>query len=153
MATLGTLCFIEKDGKFLMQLKNDKKFGGGRWNAPGGKTKENESIEQGVIREVFEETGLKIKNPKHSAVLNFYNNQEFAWAVHVFSASDFDGEIKSSEEGELKWMDKDSLPYAQMWEDDKHWVPLIVDGKKFEADFHFRKDFKDIFKWAITEVQ
>jgi len=152
MATLGTLCFIEKEGKYLMQLKDDKKFGGGRWNAPGGKTKENESVEQGVVREILEETGLKIRNAKKRAVLNFFNGDEFAWAVHVFATKDFEGKVKSSEEGELKWMDKGSLPYAQMWEDDRHWVPLVTEGKNFEANFHFKENFKDIFKWSVKLV-
>jgi len=152
MTTQGTLCFIEKDGKYLMQFKKSTKFGGGRWNAPGGKTKENESVEDGVAREILEETGLNIRSVKKQALLNFYNADEFAWAVHVFTTDDFEGEIRDSEEGELKWMDKNSLPYAQMWEDDKHWVPLMMEGKKFEANFHFKENFTDIFKWSVKLV-
>ena len=152
MTTQGTLCFIEKEGKYLMQKKASNKFGGGMWNAPGGKALDGETSEACVAREVFEETGLKVKNLKHHGILNFFNGDEFAWAVHVFTAGDFEGEFKESEEGELKWMDKNKLPYAEMWEDDKHWVPLVMEGKKFEADFHFKENFKDIFKWSVKLV-
>lgn len=150
--TEGTVCFIEKDGKYLMQLKDDKKFGGGRWNAPGGKMKEGENAEQGATREVLEETGLRIRNLKKRAMLNFFNGDEFAWSVHVFTTKDFEGEVRASEEGKLEWMDKNKLPFQQMWEDDMHWVPLVMEGKKFEADFHFKENFKDIFKWSVRLV-
>ena len=62
MTVYGTLCFIIKDNKVLLQKKSNEKFGGGRWNMPGGKRKDNENLEDCATREVLEETGLKVRN-------------------------------------------------------------------------------------------
>lgn len=153
MTTKGTLCFIEKNGKYLMQKKASIKFGGGMWNAPGGKALDGETLEECATREVSEETGLRVKNLKHRGVLKFFNAGDFAWAVHVFITSDFEGELKESEEGKLEWMDKSALPYADMWEDDKHWVPLMMEGKHFEGDFHFKENFQGLVSWNVREAR
>ncbi len=153
MATDGTLCFIEKDGKFLMQRKESARFGGGKWNAPGGKALDGETPEECAVREVLEETGLKVSGLKKHGVLHFTVEGKPFWSVHVFATGKFEGTPNNGGEGELKWMDKEDLPYAEMWPDDSHWVPLLVKGKKFEGKFDFKEDLKGFREVLLKEAE
>lgn len=152
MTTTGTLCFIERDGKFLMLRKADKLFGGGKWNAPGGKIADGETAETCAAREVLEETGLEAKNLEHRGLLNFFNAGKLDWSVHVFVTHEFNGSPKAGREGELRWIAKDDLPFDQMWEDDQHWLPMMLEGKRFEGNFYFMKDFQKLLKCSIKEL-
>lgn len=152
MTINGTLCFVEQDGKFLMLKKADKLFGGGKWNAPGGKVKEGETLEQCAMRETLEETGLNIKNIEKRGVLNFFTGGKFEWSVHVFLSDDFEGQPKSGEEGQVRWIEKGKLPFDSMWEDDRHWLPLLLDGKKFEGWFYFTENFQKLTRWSLKEM-
>ena len=152
MATICTLCYIHKDDHVLLQKKAKGLFGGDKYNAPGGKLQENESIEECAIREVKEETGLDVKNLKNHGVLHFYNGDESSVSiiVHVFSTKEFSGELKKvTREGVHQWTHKDQMPFEGMWEDDKWWVPFMFEGKEIEAHFYFEKDFGPVYKHKI----
>jgi len=138
----ATLCHIIKDRKFLLQKKSQGLFGGGKWNGVGGKLKTSESPEECARREVLEETGLKILDLKYHGVLNFYfgDRKELDWVVHVFSTRNPQGEPKSGEEGILEWFSFEEIPFAKMWEDDKHWIPLLFEGKRFQGKFYFDEE-------------
>lgn len=140
------LCYIKKDGKYLLQLKAKNRFGGGLWNAPGGKVKSGETAEEAVKREIKEETGLNIEKAEHMGSIEFFNGARKTrpdWVVEVFLSSKFNGtQMKESEEGKLQWFSKEEIPLDQMWPDDKHWLPLMLDGKKFHGKFFFEEDGK-----------
>ena len=153
METDGTLCFVEKNGKYLMQKKESTKFGGGKWNAPGGKMLPGESPEACAVREVMEETGLKVSDLKNHGVLHFTVEGKPFWSVHVFATGKFEGTLSNGGEGELKWMDKENLPYAEMWPDDSHWVPFLIKGKKFEGMFDFTEDLKGFKEVSLREAK
>tara|TARA_Y100000310_G_scaffold278642_1_gene297181 strand:+ start:7448 stop:7912 length:465 start_codon:yes stop_codon:yes gene_type:complete len=136
----ATLCFIKKNNKVLLQKKAKGLYGEHKYNAPGGKLKPNESPESGVAREVKEETGLSISNlTKHGQVAYYENNPHSpAWVVHVFSTNNFSGEIiTNNREGILEWIHQDNMPYDKMWANDKDWISLLLQNKKFKAEFHF----------------
>jgi len=155
MAILATLCFICKDGKILLQRKANGRFGAGKWNMPGGKVKENESIQDAVKREVEEETGLKLKDVFQVGKINFFfiGQKEPAWVVHVFEANGFEGKEIASDEGELKWFDKAEIPFEQMWPDDKFWYPLMLNGEIFEGYFYYTEGFAKLLKHKILKVK
>ncbi len=138
----ATLCAIVRDGRILLQRKAAGRFGEGKWNGAGGKLKPGEAPADGVIREVLEETGLRISEPRRHGVLDHYfgDRSAPAWSVHVFSATDFDGEPVGGEEGELRWFRVGEIPYGEMWEDDAHWLPLLVGGRDFDGAFYFNED-------------
>ena len=142
MTVEATLCHIIDGGRLLLQRKSAGLFGEGKWNGVGGKLKEGESPREGAAREVFEETGLTVSNLKPHGVLNFFFGQrkEPDWVVHVFSTSTFEGEPRPSEEGVLRWFAFDETPYDEMWQDDEHWLPLLLEGKRFSGDFYFNED-------------
>jgi 8-oxo-dGTP diphosphatase len=111
IAELTVLCLIQKDGKILLQnrLKTD-------WQGyafPGGHIEVGESIVDAVVREVMEETGLTITDPKLCGVKQFplkdgkYENGRYL--VFLFRADKFTGEVTSSDEGEMRWIAKDEL--------------------------------------------
>ncbi|MEM5812703.1 MAG: NUDIX domain-containing protein, partial [Candidatus Aenigmatarchaeota archaeon] len=114
--TVGcTLCCLRKNGKILLQMKTPGLFGGGKWNGPGGKIKQKERPEKAAEREVFEETGLKIRNLKRHGILEFYNNNKKKpdIKVYVFSTSSFSGKIRHSKEGLLRWFPESIIPYEK----------------------------------------
>ena len=151
----ASLCILLKEGKILLALKK-RRFGMGKWNGIGGKRKEDETIEQSAIRESQEETGIIITSMRKVATMNFYFPQDSAnkdWnqQVIVFVVDKWDGEPAESEEMLPKWFNLSEIPYDEMWDDDKHWLPKVLEGKVIEADFLFGGDQK-IQEFRIKEV-
>jgi len=155
MTIYGTICYIMRDGKALLIRKEEGEFGGGKLNAPGGKMEEGETPEDCVVREVREETGLALSGVKRHGLLNFYfgEKEEPEWVVYVFSSTSFSGETKRSEEGPLEWVKLSSLPYDEMWEDDRHWVPLLLEDKAFSGDFYFNEAGDKLLRYSLSEVK
>lgn len=153
MATTATLCFIIRNDEVLLLLKTAGRFGGGLWNGLGGKLGRDETPLECVRREVAEESGLEIDNPKRQGTLEFRfgDDTERDWVVHVFSATDFRGELRSSDEGDLRWFAFRDIPYDQMWEDDHHWLPLLLRGASFRGSFRFDSEGKKILSYDLTE--
>jgi 8-oxo-dGTP pyrophosphatase MutT (NUDIX family) len=149
----AVLCYINKGNQYLLLLKSKGKFGEGFWNAPGGKIEPNESPEAAAKREVLEETGLKVLELTKAGSLKFFfgkAKQKPDWFVEVFVCSKFEGEPKESKEGRLGWFRKNALPYDEMWADDRHWLPLLTQGKRFEGTFIFSEDSKELLGSSIT---
>lgn len=115
----------------------------------------NEKPEDAARREVLEETGLRILELTEAGSLKFYfgKDKQFPdWFVTVFVSSKFEGKPTESKEGKLRWFKKDSIPYGTMWADDVHWLPLLLQGKKFQGTFIFSADSKELLSSAITLV-
>ncbi|MBI2913893.1 MAG: 8-oxo-dGTP diphosphatase [Chloroflexi bacterium] len=139
MTIEATVCLVRRDGKLLLQKKASERFGGGKWDGPGGKLRPGESPADGVVREVEEETGLRIIDPafRGSFEVYFGAGDQPDWVVHVFSGSRFGGELRPSDEGELRWFPEDQLPYEEMWPSDPHWLPDVLAGRRFQATLWF----------------
>ncbi|MBI4181878.1 MAG: 8-oxo-dGTP diphosphatase [Candidatus Aenigmarchaeota archaeon] len=146
----ATLCYLFKDGKVLLQKKAEGKFGGGKWNAPGGKIKSMETPVKAAIREVAEETGLKVEKVQPAGVLQFFDEGGHVFLVHVFRSDRFSGEPRPSREGELQWFPATRLPLEEMWEDDRYWLPALLEGKPFRGSFLFTKGFKSLVKHEVV---
>ena len=140
---LATLCYVKHNGKTLMVHRNKKPgdIHAGKWNGLGGKFEEGESPEGCVIREVQEESGLVIQNPRLHGLLVFTNFKGTDWYVFVFTATEFNGELTaSSPEGRLEWVDDDNLTSLNLWESDRIFLPWIEAGKFFSAKFEYEGD-------------
>jgi 8-oxo-dGTP pyrophosphatase MutT (NUDIX family) len=152
----AVLCYINKDGEYLLLLKSKGRFGEGYWNAPGGKIEHGETPEDAAKREVLEETGLRVNELDEAGHLRFYfgeNKIRADWEVTVFVTSKFEGgNLSESREGKLKWFQKDKLPYDEMWADDKEWLPLLVEGRRFSGEFVFSEDSKRLLNASVTLV-
>jgi 8-oxo-dGTP diphosphatase/2-hydroxy-dATP diphosphatase len=145
-----TPCIIHKDSKILLGMKK-RRFGAGFWNGFGGKVKEGESIEEAAKRETKEEIGVVPLDLKKMGILKFqFKGEPEILEVHVFSCSNFEGEIKETEEMAPKWFKIEQIPFDQMWPDDKYWLPLLLKGKNFEGEFHF--DGRKLIDYQIREM-
>lgn len=154
--TQATLCLLIREDKILLAMKK-RSFGIGKWNGAGGKLdfeKGDKDIVDAVIRETKEEIGVLIKNPEKVGILHFHFPYKKEWDqdVHLFLAKNWEGELKESEEMAPKWFRINEIPYSQMWDDDKHWLPHILGGKKLEADFIFKEGEK-IDKYNVKIVE
>lgn len=127
-----TLCYLEKGNSYLMlhriKKKNDINFD--KWIGIGGKFEDKESPEDCVIREALEETGLCIK-PRYRGIVTFVSDEyETEW-MHLFTATEFSGQIKECEEGVLEWIDKKELLSKQIWEGDRIFLELLEKDSPF----------------------
>ena len=149
-----TLVFVFRDGQVLLGLKK-RGFGEGLWNGFGGKVNEGETILEGAIRELNEESGLTGKNLEKVALLYFDFEKDLGkykeLEIHVFKTSTFEGEIVESDEMLPKWYNLSEVPYQDMWPDDIYWYPIMFAGKLFKAQFKF-SDEKTLLSQEITEV-
>ncbi|MBU1201344.1 MAG: 8-oxo-dGTP diphosphatase [Nanoarchaeota archaeon] len=134
-----TLCFVHEDDRILLAMKK-RGFGAGRWNGYGGKVEEGEGIEESAKREVFEESSMNVRELERMAVIDF-EFDDSVLTVHVFEALSYEGEAVETDEMKPKWFSKDEIPYDSMWDDDKLWLPLFIEKKKFLG--YFRFDEKD----------
>ncbi len=136
----ATLCFVRKNGHVLLGLKK-LGFGAGKWNGFGGKVEEGETVEQAAARELFEESGLRAELVKHGELtFQFANKPEWNQVVHVFVATSWSGNPIESDEMLPKWTSEKELPFDKMWVDDKHWLPLVLEGKVVRGSFLFDGD-------------
>jgi 8-oxo-dGTP diphosphatase len=112
----------------------------GKWNGLGGKFEAGETPEECVIREVCEESGLTVRNPKLCGLLMFPKFKENDWYVFVFTANEFSGELINSPEGRLEWIRDDKVLDLNLWASDHIFMPWIQAGKFFSAKFEYEGD-------------
>lgn len=107
---LTNMCLIEdENGNVVMQVRDPKRYSWSGYALPGGHIEAHEGLVESVIREVKEETGLTIKNPQLVGMKHWYTKEDERYLVFLYRASDFDGEIHSTEEGEIKWVARKDL--------------------------------------------
>lgn len=130
---LTTLCYIEKDNKYLMlnRIKKKEDINKGKWIGVGGHFEMGETPEECVKREVLEETGLRLTSYKVRGILTFVQNSNFTEYIWLFTADGFEGEIKECNEGVLKWIDKDKIYDLNLWEGDKVFLDLLNKREEF----------------------
>lgn len=128
-----TLCYIEKDGKYLMihrsNLKNDGSQG--KWMGIGGHFEEGESPYDCVVREAREETGLILLKPEYRGVVTFDSDKYECEQMHLFTCREFEGQLGDCNEGELCWVDKEKVKDLNMWCGDLVFLKLIEEPRDF----------------------
>jgi 8-oxo-dGTP diphosphatase len=142
MMILATLCYVKRDGCTLMIHRNKKAndIHEGKWNGLGGKFETGETPEECVIREVLEESGLCIRDPKLCGLLMFPNFKGNDWYVFVFTAKEFTGGLTDSPEGHLEGIPDNKIPDLNLWESDHIFMPWIQAAKFFSAKFEYEGD-------------
>lgn len=154
MTTYATLCFPVRDGQVLLLRKAEGLWGGGKWNGPGGKLLPGEDPEDGAAREVREETGLWVQDLSFAGVLRFrFGDEELpSWVVYVFTAHRFSGSPVAGREGTLAWHRVDRLPLEAMWEDDRFWLPRVLEGRRVWAEFRFDAGADHLEEGRVVEL-
>jgi len=136
---LATLCYVKHHGQTLMihRIKKANDIHEGKWNGLGGKLEPGESPEQCVIREVREESGLEIYQPRYHGLLIFADFKGDDWYVWVFTADQFSGELIDSNEGRLQWIPDEEVPKLNLWPSDLIFLPWLEADKIFSARFQY----------------
>ncbi|HTK03207.1 MAG TPA: 8-oxo-dGTP diphosphatase [Alphaproteobacteria bacterium] len=144
----ATLVFLIRNDEILLAMKK-RGFGEGKWNGVGGKREiTDKSIDDAAKREAYEEIGVSSLSLEKVAEINFYwaTKPEGTMQVTVFLSNKWDGEPADTDEMTPKWCGQKNIPYDQMLEDEQYWLPLVLEGKKLEADFLFDEEQKLIEK-------
>ncbi len=139
--------FVVKDGQILL-IEKKRGHGQGKINGPGGKIDPGESPLECAIREAEEELCISVKNPHKVAELWFEMSDYPPLLCHVFLASEFEGQPTETAEAVPLWAPLGEIPYPRMWEDDTHWLPLVLAGESLIGKFRFEGErmlSKEIF--------
>ncbi|MBQ6847756.1 MAG: 8-oxo-dGTP diphosphatase [Clostridia bacterium] len=122
-----TLCYIEKDGCYLMlhRVKKENDLNRDKWVGIGGKFEIGESPEECNARETLEETGLTLNSARYCGIVTFVSDKWGTEYMHLFHSDDFSGEIKECDEGDLEWIKKSDLYSLPLWAGDKIFLRLI----------------------------
>lgn len=150
----ATLCFIQ-EGERMLLIKKKRGVGEGLFNGPGGKIEGDETPQECAIRETREETGVHIPEDaveKRGELRFVFGDDPFMY-VHIFTADTYRGEPEETEEAAPHWFHVDDLPYEEMWPDDKHWMPLMLDGHIFEGAFYFDEEGDEIQDYDLESIE
>lgn len=128
-----TICYIEKENKYLMlhRVKKENDINKDKWIGIGGKFEEKESPEECIKRETLEETGMTLNKPKLRCIVTFVSNVYETEYMYVFTCSDFSGELIECNEGNLEWVDKKEITNLNIWEGDKIFLKELQESERF----------------------
>ena len=138
-----TLCYLEKDGAYLMlhRVKKKNDINEGKWIGVGGKLEGRESPEECARREIFEETGLTAGRLRMRAVITFLSEKDDE-RMYLFTCDDFSGTLKECDEGDLAFINKEEVYALPSWEGDKIFLQKIADPAQpfFSLLLEYEKD-------------
>lgn len=129
---MTVLCLIEREGEYLLQDRVKKDWKG--YTLPGGHVEPGESIVDAVVREMQEETGLTVENPRLCGVKQF-PIEGGRYLVFLFRASRFRGELRSSEEGQMHWVKREALGTVNLVEDFDALLRVMLDENLSEFQY------------------
>ena len=128
-----TLCYIEQDDAYLLlhRVKKQNDENHDKWIGIGGKFEENESPEDCLLREVGEETGLRLTHWRYCGLVTFVSDRWEGEYMHLFHADGFEGTLRECDEGELQWVKKSDFSALEQWEGDRIFLRLMESGAPF----------------------
>ena len=122
-----TLCYITRGDEVLMlhRVKKKNDINKDKWIGIGGKFEGEESPDECLLREVWEETGLELTAWQCRGVVTFLSDGCEGEFMYLFTADGFRGQPKECDEGDLQWVSRDFLYNLPMWEGDKIFLDLL----------------------------
>ena len=130
----STLCYIEKDGSYLMihRVKKENDENRDKWIGVGGKFEAGESPFDCARREISEECGIEVKKLCYRGIVTFVSDLYGTEYMHLFTADEFEGDIDyECDEGVLEWVKKTKITSLPIWEGDKIFLGLLDNERRF----------------------
>ena len=129
----STLCYLERDGHYLMlhRVKKKQDLNKDKWIGVGGKFEEKESPEDCLRREVLEETGLTLTRWRFRGLVTFVSDEAPTEYMHLFTADGFEGEMHACNEGTLEWVPVSQVPSLNLWPGDRIFLRLLAEDRPF----------------------
>lgn len=115
----------------LHRVKKDNDINKDKWIGVGGKFEDGESPYDCVVREAFEETSLILKKPYYRGIVTFVTNDGYCEQMHLFTCSDYSGEISECDEGTLEWVRINEVESLPIWEGDRIFLRLLKSEERF----------------------
>ena len=115
----------------LHRVKKENDINRDKWIGLGGKFKEDESPEECLLREVYEESGLRLTSWRYRGIVTFVNTKCSSEYMHLFTADGFEGTVGPCDEGELEWIKKSELMKLTLWEGDRIFLRLLDSNEPF----------------------
>ena len=138
-----TLCYVTRGEQVLMlhRVKKKNDINHDKWIGIGGKFLPEESPDECVLREAWEETGLTLTSWRCRGVITFLNAGYDGEYMYLFTADGFEGDMHECNEGDLEWVDREFLYSLPMWEGDKIFLDLLwQDAPFFLLTLRYRDD-------------
>ena len=146
----ATLCYLLRpEDEEVLLIRKKRGLGEGKFVGPGGKVEDGETPRECVVREVEEEIDVTPREPEKVGEFRFVFGADPEMFVHVFRAEEFAGVPQESEEADPEWFDYDAVPYDEMWEDDRYWMPHLFAGETFSGEFVFDSDGDELLEWDV----
>lgn len=144
----ATLFSIFNNNNQILLCMKKRWFGVWKYNGPGWKVEEWETIKEAALRELREETWISLNDSdaelKWLFHFTFENKPEWDQQVSLFVTRWFVWDAEETEEMKPEWFDIDKIPYDKMWEDDWYWIPRIIKWEDVEYRFSFDENWKMI---------
>ena len=130
---MTTLCYIEKDNKYLMlhRISKENDINKDKWIGVGGHFEDRESPEDCLIREVREETGLTLKSYSFRGIVTFMTDTYETEYMCLYTADKWTGTLKECDEGMLEWIDRKDVLKLELWDGDKIFLRLLDEDRPF----------------------
>lgn len=142
--TLETVLLILRKDNQIMLAEKKRGFGKGKFDGVGGKIESGESSEQAMLRECYEEVGvtpIDYCKVGRNECIEYVNGERKRVFLDIYLATAWSGEPTESEEMKPLWFAIDDLPYERMFEDERYWLPHVLDGKKVAGYFEFDENW------------
>ena len=133
---VATLMFVIQEGSVLL-IRKKRGLGAGKINGPGGRLEGNETPKECAIRETQEELLINPINVRSAGELFFHAEDMPRIHGHVFVATDFEGTPSETDEAIPHWFLFDNIPFDEMWDDDRQWLPRVLKGESVRGYFTF----------------
>lgn len=150
---MTTLCYIEKEGKYLMlhRVKKYHDINAGKWIGVGGHVENGETPEECLLREVKEETGLTLTAYRLRGLVTFLSDVCEPELMCVFTVDAFDGELIECDEGELAWVEKSDVLGLPTWEGDRVFLERLLSGNERFFSIKLRYEGDRLVEKKITD--
>lgn len=128
-----TLCYLLQGDSVLLlhRVKKENDLNHDKWIGIGGKFEENESPEECLMREAWEETGLTLTGYQYRGIVTFVSDRWEGEYMHLYTATEWTGTMKECDEGVLEWVSLEKMKELPQWEGDRIFLRLLEEGAPF----------------------